>query len=145
MTSLRTLLVALLALGVVGCLAAPSRPDGLAASGRVYREWRALADTEAAAGRRWQSDVHRAMVRLGETLGDGRHTRREVEEIMGPPDAVLASGNDDSTVRHREATRATLSPGETHRVYFWRGWHDYLYYVCRGDTVTAARWYNAWE
>ena len=75
----------------------------------------------------WGGRLHTAMTRLGETLGHPPHARADVVRLMGEPDAV----------RERDT--------EEHLIYFWRGWHDYLYFVCRDGVVQEAQWYFAGE
>lgn len=85
-------------------------------------------------GGEWNDDVdqhggrlHTILIELSKALGHPPHTRAEIILLMGEPDAV----------RQQDS--------EEHLIYFWRGWHDYVYFVCRDQVVQEARWYAALE
>ena len=84
---------------------------------------------------------HEVMLRLGEALADGAHTRREVVALLGEPDLVLKPGDamfrdsyQGGDVRVRELL-----------VFHWRGMHDFLYFTSDGESVLGSGWWNAWE
>lgn len=65
--------------------------------------------------------------RLGKLLGNSAYTKTDIINIMGKPDEVLFKNKTERLV------------------YFWRGWHDYLYFVCKDGVVQEHRWYFAYE
>ena len=71
--------------------------------------------------------LHTTMVALGELLGQPAYARTDIVRLMGEPDAVRSQ------------------KGKEHLIYFWRGWHDYLYFVCQDDVIQEAKWYFAYE
>jgi len=71
--------------------------------------------------RRWQSDYHRVLEHLATKL-EGR-SRRKVIRLMGPPDIT---------------EKARL-------IYFWRGYHDYVYFIIARGVVVKSGWYHAYE
>lgn len=110
--------------------------------------FRALRQTRGHfAGETWNPDVdawngrkHRVMNALAEALGDGTHTANEVVALLGPPDEVL--GPDSHYWQH---DRAIPSNASRLLAYHWRGRHDFLYFICVGNRVIAARWFMALE
>lgn len=106
-----------------------------------YRKYREILSTKSpdyqAELFNWAGSFHKAMVILGQRLGSGEHTLQEVISLMGEPDEVLQ--NDF----HPYGTE--IPSGEKHAVYFWRGRHDYLYFVVRREIVVMSRWWHAYE
>lgn len=85
----------------------------------------------------WNGPFHTVMARLGQGLGDGAHTEREVQQLMGAPGRRFRGG---------EWTGALWVPSaETHLIYEWRGGHDYLYFIVKHGRVVGARWWLAGE
>ncbi|MGV8119669.1 MAG: hypothetical protein AB2L14_07905 [Candidatus Xenobiia bacterium LiM19] len=76
---------------------------------------------------RWGGRLHSVMVKLGQNLGTPGHGESDITGLMGEPDSIR-------TVK-----------GDTHLIYLWRGWHDYLYFVCCNGKVKESRWYFAFE
>jgi hypothetical protein len=76
---------------------------------------------------RWGGRMHSVMVQLGQNLGTPGRGESDIKGLMGEPDS-----------------RRTVKGG-THLIYLWRGWHDYLYFVCRNGKVKESRWYFAYE
>lgn len=67
------------------------------------------------------------MERLGELLGNQDYTKKDIVNIMGKPDTILSENDTEQLI------------------YFWRGWHDYLYFVCNDGVVQEHRWFFAYE
>lgn len=137
------LLVAMSPRGIVE--AAPGHPPSLEAHAQEFRELRKIKGHFS--GGDWRDDVdrwngrkHVVMVELGDVLGNGRYTVDQVDALMGPPDELL--GPDSAYWQHD----TKLPPDTTQlRVYYWRGHHDFLYFICRNNKVTGARWFMAGE
>jgi hypothetical protein len=85
----------------------------------------------------WDGPFHTVMARLGEELGDGTHTEREVQRLMGAPDRRFRGGAWTGTL--------WVPSDETHLIYRWRGGHDYLYFIVKRGRVVGARWWSAGE
>ena len=79
-------------------------------------------DLDSAAGR-----LVVVMTELGETIGTPGYRCDEILDLLGAPDAK----------QERD--------GKECLVYFWRGWHDYLYFICENGTVQGHKWYHAYE
>jgi hypothetical protein len=77
---------------------------------------------------RWGGRKHVIMKRLQARLGVPATSRAKVIASMGEPDEVRPS---------REAS--------TMLVYYWRGRHDFLYFVVRDGQVVHCDWWMAGE
>lgn len=80
---------------------------------------------------------------LSKRLGQPNTAKSEVLRYMGKPDAILASGKYQPGSPGNPGGQ--IPKGEAHLVYFWRGWHDYVYFVCRGSVVLKVGHYAALE
>jgi hypothetical protein len=83
------------------------------------------ADTDAFNGKR-----HQVMLALEQLLHDQTVTRAELVALLGEPDAVRPTP--DGAI------------GEQ-LIYFWRGWHDYLFFTVSDGQPLRAEWYFAYE
>lgn len=132
-----TLLLLALALSLAGVAPAESETEMLAREFRqlrTIRGWFSGGDHFIPEVDSWQGRKHFVMARLGELLGDGRHTAAQAEELLGPPDAVRSQGD-----------RLMPGPEERYLVYHWRGWHDFLYFACQDGKITRSDWWMAYE
>lgn len=106
-----------------------------------FRAYRVELGREAAGAppelRRWDGPVHRVWTEVGARLGDGTYTERRVVELLGAPEEIYYGEGRHATVH--------VPAGETHLVYWWRGGHDYLYFVVREGRVVDDRWWFAGE
>jgi predicted PolB exonuclease-like 3'-5' exonuclease len=115
----------------------------------LAREFRALrAQKGHFSGEEWNDTVdrfggrkHVVMQALGDALGDGTHTRAEIVQLLGAPDAVLAPGD----MMFREAYDGADARVRELLVYQWRGGHDFLYFGSDGVRVYAHGWWAALE
>lgn len=103
-------------------------------------ELRALRKQPRHGMEKWGARRHELMGRLARSLGDGKHTRQRVIEVMGPPDRTAKP--DDSLWK-----LAGPSDGSTELlIYEWRGLHDFLYFELTSDgTVSGSGWWMAGE
>lgn len=85
----------------------------------------------------WGGPLHATMCRLGEELGNGTHTERDVRRAMGRPDKEFRGGAWTGVL--------WVPRDEKHLIYWWRGGHDYLYFVVKRGRVDSARWWSALE
>lgn len=85
----------------------------------------------------WGEAMHSLMTRLGERLGNGRYTERQVIALLGKPDQTLEAG--------RRSAIGKIPAGESRLVYWWRGGHDYLFFVVREGRVVKSDWWYAGE
>jgi hypothetical protein len=142
-----------LLLGFAALVAWPSQPAArprertmtLAQLGERYRRLRARVPAKPPEFdkdlRGWGGQLHRVMTELGARLGKGRHTTRTLRRIMGPADALVTARSEGfawGAAENRAPTTVALW------VYFWRGWHDYLYFeVDERGRVSKSGWWMA--
>jgi hypothetical protein len=104
-------------------------------------------------GGEWNDDVDSSRGRLytildelRQALGNPSYKRADIVLLMGEPDAILA--HDSKEYLWQRGTPDLAGQGGAEKnllVYFWRGWHDYVYFVCQDDTIQEAGWYFALE
>jgi hypothetical protein len=143
-SSTRTI-VFILAVVATFCPSVPSihasDDDELKALSRDYARYRERARSPANEFepdlRSWDGPYVKIMHQLGERLGDGTHTERDVLRLMGEPDKRVRAGE--------WSIGGRVPRHETHLYYWWRGAHDFLYFVVEGGTVKKSRWYLAYE
>ena len=116
----------------------PATLEELAARFRAYRvELRREPSETSPELRRWGGPVHDLWAEMGDRLGDGTYAERRVVELLGAPDEIFYGESRHATV--------DVPKGETHLVYWWRGGHDYLYFVVRDGRAVEGRWWLAGE
>ena len=87
--------------------------------------------------RAWNGPLHKLMIDVADRIAKQQCRLSTIRKLMGPPDLIAESGG-----RH---VMVDVPSGETHWVYWWRGGHDYLYFVLRAGRVAEARWWFAGE
>jgi hypothetical protein len=101
----------------------------------LAREYRDLRQQSSHwKGGTWNDDVdqfggrmHVVLQELAKRVSEAGQTRAQVLDLMGEPDAVRKQADEELLI------------------YFWRGWHDYLFFVCRNELIRKADWYHAYE
>ena len=71
--------------------------------------------------------MHVVLKELGKRLGDTGYSKSQLIDLIGEPDGVRQEENKEFLI------------------YFWRGWHDYLYFICKEGNIQKANWYFAYE
>lgn len=116
--------------------------------GKAYKKMRTM---DKACLRRWESDLYIAMDELKKQLSSGRHSLRRLQHCMGVPDTIIDARRveQDIMLRDNVVTEAVKKIKENqdivYHIYFWRGWHDYLYFVTANNEIVKADWYFAYE
>jgi len=118
---------------------------------KQYRELRKVKGYFT--GGEWNDDVDSSRGRLytildelRKALGNPSYKRADIVLLMGEPDAILA--HDSKEYLFQRGTPDLAGKGGAEKnllVYFWRGWHDYLYFVCQDEAIQEAGWYFALE
>ncbi len=75
----------------------------------------------------WDGRMHNVMIELGDYFGKPIWKKSDIINFLGEPDATEKKN------------------GEEKLVYFWRGWHDYLYFTCKNGIIQSSEWYFAFE
>ncbi len=73
-----------------------------------------------------------------------------VGEYLGEPDAILGDRKMTKFLGIYERTRKSAHKLEPRRdrkylIYFWRGWHDFLFFISEGDVIVDHCWWFAYE
>jgi hypothetical protein len=123
---------------------------------RQYRELRAKRRQLSPGVRLNELDdsggsLERVLSALGVELGHPPNTKPMIVEYLGEPDAIL--GNRKMTKflgiyeRTRRKSAHKLEPRRDRKylIYFWRGWHDFLFFISEGDVMVDHGWWFAYE
>lgn len=86
--------------------------------------------------RNWNGPVHNIFSDVERLIEAGRYTSREVVELLGEPDWTFKTGSHQGI---------RVARGETHLAYWWRGGHDYIYFIIRRGRVARSSWWHAGE
>lgn len=116
-----------------------------------FRSLRAIAGHFA--GGQWNDDIdrwmgrkHQLMIELGSRLGADRHSRAELVRLLDPPDRVASEGDElFDLIGSLPQFEGPAGNSYEFLVYYWRGTHDFLYFICQEDVVIGAGWWYAGE
>jgi hypothetical protein len=103
-------------------------------------------DLSAAGGK-----LSKVLSSLGVELGRAPYTKQNIVSCLGEPDAV----KNQKQMGHlldlydrdlRKAGRKVgQKSGREYLVYFWRGWHDFLFFVSEDGRVVDHGWWFAYD
>jgi hypothetical protein len=88
---------------------------------------------------------------LGDELGHPPHTRKEIVEYLGEPDAIRANREMTKYLgiyereRRKSALKREARADRKYLIYFWRGWHDFLFFISEGGVIVDHGWWFAYE
>jgi hypothetical protein len=74
-----------------------------------------------------------------------------IVEYLGEPDAILGNRKMTKFLGIYERTRRKSAPkleprrDRKYLIYFWRGWHDFLFFISEGDAIVDHGWWFAYE
>jgi hypothetical protein len=93
---------------------------------------------------KWMGRKHRLMLELGSRLGKGEYQKSEIIKLLDPPDQVVRRGDNlfSSIISIPGYEAYGRSPYEF-LVYYWRGKHDFLFFICRDEVVINSGWWYA--
>lgn len=130
-----------------------SRVAGLA---RDYRELR-VKRRQLSPGARlkelddYEGRLHQTLSALGAELGHPPRTERVVVECLGQPDAIFGNREMSNYLgiynrTWRGSTRKVNQRNDRkYLIYFWRGWHDFLFFISEGGIMVDHGWWFAYE
>jgi hypothetical protein len=101
--------------------------------GKDYQRLRKLQSIECD---KFNSNLHIIMSCLGDSIGKSGIGTNEIEKYMGAA---------DSKDKNQIEGMLKLNIDEEILVYFWRGWHDFLYFVIYEGKVKCSGWWFAYE
>ena len=133
-----------------------SSDPNVATLARDYRELRAKRQQQLPGVRIKELDdsggrLERTLSALGVALGHPPHTRREILKIMGAPDAIRRDREMANFLgiyeRERRKSAPSLKPRRDRKylIYFWRGGHDFLFFISEGGLIVDHGWWFAYE
>lgn len=76
---------------------------------------------------KWNGKLHNIMIKLGENLGKPDYKCSDIINFLGDPDEIKKDIE------------------EEHLIYYWRGKHDYLYFICKNGFIQKSEWYYSYE
>ena len=123
---------------------------------RQYRELRAKRRQLPAGTRLKELDdsggkLSETLAALGDELGHPPHTKKAVVEYLGEPDAVFGQREMNKFLgvyyrdRPESDRRADEQRDRKYLIYFWRGWHDLLFFITEQGAVVDHGWWFAYE
>ena len=123
---------------------------------REYRELRVkrrqlapgtrLKELDDAGGR-----LEQVLSDLGVELGHPPHTKKTVIALLGRPDAIRGHREMSKFLgvyyRERRKTSREVDQRRDRKylIYFWRGWHDFLFFISEGGLIIDHGWWFAYE
>lgn len=99
----------------------------------------------------YRGRLHKVLTSLGEEPGRPPHTKVQLIACLGEPAAVRSEKQMghllDVYRREKRAARQKVSgrKGRQYLIYFWRGWHDLLFFVSEGGAIVDHGWWFAYE
>ena len=95
--------------------------------------------------------LHEFLYKLGEELGHPPDTKEKILRCLGEPDA-MKNENEMSgllEIYKREKRIAGQKVKEYRKpeylIYFWRGWHDFLFFISEDGLIVDHGWWFAYE
>jgi hypothetical protein len=85
------------------------------------------------------------MEQLGKQLGNPEYSQEDIIRLMGKPDEVMKSGDFQPPSIGQDDLSGIIPKDEVRLVYYWRGRHDYLYFISKDGIIKSAHWYFAGE
>lgn len=88
---------------------------------------------------------------LGRELGRPPYTKQIILACLGEPDAIRSHEQMRNflEIYYRELRKAGRKVKERSRreylIYFWRGWHDFLFFISEDGHVVDHGWWFAYE
>lgn len=88
---------------------------------------------------------------LGKELGRAPHTRQTIVECVGQPDAVRTHAKMRPLLGvyerelEKDGRKVVEKSSREYLIYFWRGWHDFLFFIIEDERVVDHGWWFAYE
>jgi len=121
---------------------------------QIAAEYRSLRPTPGQfGGGLWNEDVdqwmgrkHKLMLELSSRLSGAQRDQAAIVQLLGPPDRIERAGDTYFELATSEpGLAASASEQAEILIYYWRGTHDFLYFVKEGETVIGSDWWLANE
>jgi hypothetical protein len=98
-----------------------------------------------------QGRLHEVLSSLGVELGHSPYTKEKLLRCLGKPDALRSSRQMGNflDIYHRELRKAgrkiEVKRNREYLIYFWRGWHDFIFFISEGGVIVDHGWWFAYE
>ena len=95
--------------------------------------------------------LSRVLSALGRALGHKAYTKESIINCLGAPDAIRTHRKmlPLLEIYKRELRKAGRKIEERsereYLIYFWRGWHDLLFFISEGGVIVDHGWWFAYE
>ena len=95
--------------------------------------------------------LHEVMSSLGVEFGHPPYTKAKILGCLGKPDAMRSDAQMGNflDIYHRELRKAgrkvEVKRDREYLIYFWRGWHDFLFFISEGGVIVDHGWWFAYE
>lgn len=95
--------------------------------------------------------LHEVLSSLGDALGHPPYTKKNILSCLGKPDAIRSHKQMTNYlgIYNRESRRAERNAKEgddrEYLVYFWRGWHDFIFFISEDGRIVDHGWWFAYE
>lgn len=91
----------------------------------------------------YRGELHKVLFELGNRLGHAPCTRENIVKLLGEPDALR---NEKQMHGFLNSKRTVKSDDKReYLIYFWRGWHDFVFFISEGGNIVGHDWWFAYE
>jgi len=92
----------------------------------------------------WMGRKHKLMLELGSHLGRGECDKSQITGLLGPPDRIAHEGDHlFSLIISLPGYAASTGDSYEFIVYFWRGMHDFMFFVSQDGMIISSDWWYA--
>jgi hypothetical protein len=99
----------------------------------------------------FKGKLHEVLYQLGEELGHSPYTKEKLVRCLGEPDAVKNEKEMNGLLEiYQRGKRIAGQKVKQYRnpqylIYFWRGWHDFLFFIVEDGRIVDHGWWFAYE
>jgi hypothetical protein len=95
---------------------------------------------------RWMGRKHRVMLELASRLSGGQYDKAEISCLLGPADQIVRKGDTlFGLITGLPGYDPSTAGLQSFLVYYWRGTHDFLFFLCRDNLIVGSDWWYAGE
>jgi hypothetical protein len=95
--------------------------------------------------------LHEVLYKLGAELGHAPYTKEKMITCLGTPDATKNEKQMNGLLEiYKREKRIAGQKVKEYRdpeylIYFWRGWHDFLFFISEDGLIVDHGWWFAYE
>lgn len=95
--------------------------------------------------------LHEVLSSLGAELGHPPYTKKIIVGCVGEPDAIRSHKQMSNylEIYNRELRKAGRKAEDKrdreYLIYFWRGWHDFIFFIVEEGVIVDHGWWFAYE